>query len=300
MGGHLHPGGLSVNVDSVRGGKAKRIMTSEAVYWDWKKPGVRGGPPTSWDLSMTVNGLPQWGVRVKPGDTLRINATYDTRVQSTYENMGIAVLYVAPDILDASGKVVRAAPGLDPFKKGLKVDTSTFCTSGGMRAKPQRLCTGGIVTHGHMQEADNHSGPQGELNGAMASHVDRVGIGGFVYAPGDLGTVETLGIPTVTPNQVVEFWNLDAFLNIYHTVTSCAYPCTGPTGIAFPLSDGRSSKGDMIDFDSSELGYGLNVIGPAKNEISWNLPIDQQFQSGAIYTYFCRIHPFMRGAFAVE
>jgi hypothetical protein len=299
MGGHLHPGGLSVNVDSVRKKSVKRIQTSEAIYWDWENPKVRGNRPTSWDLSMTVNGLPYWGIRIKPGDTLRINATYDSRVQSTYENMGIAVLYIAPDMVDG-GKVVRAAPGLDPHARGVKVDRSTFCTSGGLTAKSPRLCTGGFVTHGHLAEADNHGGPRGTLNGAMSSHTDRVGITGFVYTPGDLGMVETMGIPTVSPAQTLEFWNLDAFANVYHTVTSCAYPCVGPTGIAFPLADGRSSKGRSIDFDSSELGYGVNYIGPAKNEISWNLDIDQGFRSGEIYTYFCRIHPFMRGAFAVE
>ena len=34
------------------------------------------------------------------------------------------------------------------------------------------------------------------------------------------------------------FSNLEG-AGIYHTATSCAYPCLGPTGSAFPLSDGR-------------------------------------------------------------
>ncbi|MCA1726708.1 MAG: hypothetical protein LC722_03340, partial [Actinobacteria bacterium] len=216
LGGHLHPGGLSDDIDLVRGGKAKRILTSDAVYWDWKNPGRPGGPPTSWDMSMTVQGAPRWGVRVKPGDVLRINATYDSVHQATYENMGIAVGFIAPDRL-VNGKAVPIAPGVDPFQKGLKVDDRPGCPSRGLLAKPARLCTRGFVTHGHLAEADNHGGPAGELNGAMSSHADHVAIGGFVYLPGDLGMVDTLGIPTVTPGQVLEFLNLDSAANVYHT-----------------------------------------------------------------------------------
>ena len=61
---------------------------------------------------MPVVGNPFWGVRVKPGDKLRSNVTYDTRVQSTYENMGIAVSLLVPD--DENGK--PQAPGVNPFK----------------------------------------------------------------------------------------------------------------------------------------------------------------------------------------
>jgi hypothetical protein len=56
-----------------------------------------------------------------------------------------------------------------------------------------------------------------------------------------------------------------------------------------------------VDFDSSELGIGPPVIGPAKNELTWDLPVTQQdgYNPGDVVTYFCRIHPGMRGAFEV-
>jgi hypothetical protein len=40
---------------------------------------------------------------------------------------------------------------------------------------------------------------------------------------------------------------------------------------------------------------------PTKNSASWSLEIRREdgFQVGQVYTYFCRIHPFMRGAFKV-
>ena len=121
-----------------------RIYTGQPVYWDWEDPSKPGGPPNSWDHSATVLGNPYWGVHVKPGDILRSNATYDTKIQSTYENMGIVVGLLVPDKADGS----PGAPGVDPFTT-LK-DTSKGCKSGGLKATPQRLCDKGFVTHGHM------------------------------------------------------------------------------------------------------------------------------------------------------
>ena len=70
------------------------------------------------------------------------------------------------------------------------------------------------------------------------------------------------------------------------------------------------SKGLKVDFDSNELGYSPSW-GPAKGQIGYdgtfkpdgilgslNVSAANGFASG-IYTYFCRIHPFMRGAFEV-
>ena len=78
MGGHMHPGGIQNEIDLVRGKKKSRIYTGKAVYWKNQKKG--GGPKDSWDFSMPVVGNPFWGVRVKPGDKLRSNVTYDTKL----------------------------------------------------------------------------------------------------------------------------------------------------------------------------------------------------------------------------
>jgi hypothetical protein len=109
------------------------------------------------------------------------------------------------------------------------------------------------------------------------------------------------GLPTVKLGTNLRFSNMDAFVDVYHTVTSCAFPCTGPTGTSFPLANGRTSKGVSMDFDSSELGYGPPAIGPAKNELEWDLEVSalKGFTPGDVVTYFCRIHPGMRGGFEV-
>jgi plastocyanin len=296
IGGHLHPGGLQNEIDLVRNGRAKRIYTGKAAYWKRRRTEKPGGPPTSWDFSMRVNGAPYWGVHVKPGDALRSNATYDTKIQSTYENMGIAVALFAPN--DENGR--PTAPGVDPFKAA--VDHSTDCESKGLLAKGKpRLCDeGGIVTHGHLAENDNFGGAKGEWTAQTGSPTTEVGIADFIYAPGDLTTIEMTGVPTVKLGETLNFTNFDGAA-IYHTVTSCAFPCLGETGTAFPLSDGQTSTGRRVDFDSSELGVGPPAIGPAKNELRWGMPIsaDEGYKPGEVVTYFCRIHPSMRGAFEV-
>jgi hypothetical protein len=296
MGGHLHPGGLTNDIDVVRNGDARRVYTGEAVYWDRQHPDQPGGPANSWDFSMKVVGLPFWGVRVKPGDVMRSNATYDTTIQSTYEDMGIAVAFLVPD--DANGN--PQAPGVDPFTA--TADTSEDCASGGVQASPPTLCDKGVLTHGHLHENDNYGGPTGTtLAAPKGVATSDVGIADFLYTPGDLSMIAMTGLPTVKLGSQLRFTNMDTALDVYHTVTSCAYPCTGATGTAFPVANGRTSSGRAIDFDSSELGYGPPAIGPAKNTLSWNLDINDinGFVPGDVVTYYCRIHPLMRGAFEV-
>jgi plastocyanin len=295
IGGHLHPGGLRNEIDLVRGRRSRRIYTGRAAYWSRRRQNTVGGPPTSWDFSMRVSGLPYWGVRVRPGDTLRSNATYDTRRQSTYENMGISIALLAPNT--RRGK--PTAPGVDPFRA--RADRSLNCRSRGLRGRPRRLCTNGMaVTHGPLPENDYWGGPRGQWTARRGVPTNGVTIADFIYAPGDLSMIEMTGVPTVSLGDSLGFTNLDGSA-IYHTVTSCKFPCLGPTGTAFPLSNGRTSQGRRVDFDSSELGIGAPAIGPAKQELSWSLPVtaERGYRPGEIVTYFCRIHPGMRGAFEV-
>jgi hypothetical protein len=294
IGGHLHPGGLRNEVDLVRNGKSRRIYTNKAAYWDRRHPGQPGGPPTSWDFSARVTGLPKWGVHVKPGDVLRSNATYDTRIQSTYENMGIVVTMMAPDT--PSGK--PTARGIDPFKA--RRDSSARCRSGGLLAAHPTLCDKGIVTHGHLAEASNYGDPAGKLAARPGLPTNQIAVGGFQYLPGDLSTASLTGVPRVRLGNSLQFTNLEGAA-VWHTITSCAYPCMGSTGIAFPLGDGSTNDGRPVDFDSGQLGIGTPAIGPSKQTLTWKLPVTRQagYRPGEVVTYYCRVHPFMRGAFEV-
>jgi hypothetical protein len=337
IGGHLHPGGIQNEIDLMRPGgedvqvreayKARskratcvqrangacvrtkrklvtryrsvtkhvdstRIYTGRANYWDWSDHSKPGGPPTSWDFSMEVEGLPRWGVQVKPGDVLRSNATYDTKTLASYENMGIAITLLAPNTPD--GK--PTAPGVDPFQA--QRDPSPDCQSG--PAVNGKICEFGVVTHGHYAENGNHGGPKGAWESTPGPQTSQIAIADFQYFPGDLSSKSTTGVPQVKLGTNLDFLNTEG-TGIYHTITTCAFPCLGGTGAAFPLPDGATNTGRPIDFDSSELGIGAPAVGATSQKLDWSLPVDQKngFKPGEVVTYYCRIHPFMRGAFEV-
>jgi hypothetical protein len=324
MGGHLHPGGLTNDIDLVRPSgeqvtrvkkvrscshkichvgrrrvtktvHKKRIYTGVAEYWNRDNQQRGNGPPTSWDFSERVVGLPFWGVQVKPGDVLRSNATYDTTLQSTYENMGIAIGLFVPNKEDGTPQ----APGIDPFQA--KVDKTEGCKSGGLMAKKPKLCQKGYPTHGHYPENGYYGGADGTWSNPQPGvQTNDVAVVNFQYQPGDLSMLSMTGLPTVKLGTDLRFTNLEGGA-IYHTATSCAFPCLGPTGAAFPLGDGTTSQGSSVDFDSSEMGVGVPAIGAAKEALDYQLPVtpERGFKPGDIVTYYCRVHPSMRGAFEV-
>jgi plastocyanin len=155
------------------------------------------------------------------------------------------------------------------------------------------------LTHSHLAENDNHGGnptnaPNPLALPSAAAPDGTVNILQFAYqgVPGAGPSV-----PTVEPGQSLTFHNLDSVpsTNAFHTITACKDPCTASTGVAYPIANGP------VTFDSGELGYNgnQNSIGnaPAANRDTWQTPKDLP---AGTYTYFCRIHPFMRGAFRVE
>jgi hypothetical protein len=206
--------------------------------------------------------------------------------------MGISVTLLAPDTPD--GK--PTAPGVDPFQAPR--DPSPNCESG--PPINGKLCEIGAVTHGHYAENGNHSGPLGTWSAKPGAQTSQVAIANFEYIPGDLSNQPTFGLPQVKLGTDLNFLNTEG-AGIYHTITTCRFPCMGATGSAFPLPDGVTSFGRTLDFDSAELGIGAPAIGPTSQRLNWSLPVDAQsgYRAGEIVTYFCRIHPFMRGAFQV-
>ena len=76
---------------------------------------------------------------------------------------------------------------------------------------------------------------------------------------------------------------------MWHSVTACKAPCTASTGVAYPLADAA------VQFDSGQLGDRRRPRPPGSD--TWSTPTDLD---PGTYTYFCRVHPFMRGAFRVR
>ena len=282
--GHLHPGGLNDQLRDTRNGHTNTLFTSTAHYYE-------PAGEVSWDVSMgaTPAGLnpgdPTWQVQVEPGDKVSVHTTYDTSRADWYEVMGIMPVAVYDGILPGS----QDAQAED-------------CPSSGSPPPgciPQDGADGHpVLTHTHLAENDNHGGdPTGAADPfslpSAPSPGNTVNIQSFAYQAGNAG----LTVPTVQPGQPLTFQNNDAIpaVNAFHTITACKDPCTGKTGVAYPIANGP------VTFDSGELGTNGNqgsVPGaPASGTTTWKTPSDLP---AGTYTYFCRIHPFMRGSFRVE
>jgi len=220
----------------------------------------------SWDVAMYATGR-RWRVGVRKGDVLSVSATYDSGRASWYESMGIMPVAFAPGVKG----------GTDPF-------------SG-------KLDRRGRLTHGQLPENRNHGGERGGLpdpralpDGPAASAP--LAISDFLYGQGDLLRGGAASRPVVVrPGQPLSFDNRDATRDIFHTITACKAPCNRETGIAYPLADAA------VEFDSGELGFGPAGFTAAANRTTWSTP--SNLETGT-YTYFCRVHPFMRGAFRVK
>jgi plastocyanin len=220
--------------------------------------------PVSWDVAMTATH-PGWKVELRKGDLVKVSGTYDVSRASWYESMAIMFLetYAGTDV-----------GGVDPFVR--------------------RPSTPGRLTHGHRAENANHGGGKTGLPDARAMLSGRpvggpLAVAEFLAARGDLNRLGR-AVPTIKRGGRLTFVNKDASTDTFHTITACRAPCNRSTGIAYPLADGP------VDFDSGELGFGPRGLTAAANRDRWSTP--KTLPTGT-YTYFCRVHPFMRGAFRV-
>ncbi len=302
-GGHLHPGGTHVDLKVSRDGpdpgdvdgdepsETMRIFRSEAHYYE-------PAGAVSWDVAMMVANR-DWRIHLEPGDTISISSTYDVSEASWYEGMGIMSVGWTPNADPAA---------VDPFADPAAVR--------------DLIAAGGALTHRRLPEnIDTHAredlglkDPRKLRSGGRvpASGVD---IDSFVFENGGFSAVTgflagLMRPPVIRPGGTFTFTNQDALSTqpeadqVWHTITACKAPCTGGTGVGFPLADGP------VDFDSGQLGYAapLNYnVTTGSNTYTTppltNLPGRRKgkgFRRGTTYTYFCRLHPFMRGSFRVR
>jgi plastocyanin len=292
VAGHLHPGGLHTDMQVARDGpdagsidgddpsEIKPLFRSDARYYE-------PAGAVSWDVSMTAT-RPDWRVSLKAGDTVSINVTYDVRKASWYEAMGIMPLAYSPTY-DAQAK--------DPFDDADAVKAM--------------YDQGGILTHGRLPENIDYKANQNlhlpdprDLK-ASKKKVAKAGvtINGFLYSAGGFSAIQgfptkLMRPPTIQAGQSVTFTNADALFDapetdqVWHSITSCKAPCNRGAGIGYPLARGP------IDFDSGQLGFGSGTSAEVTTGSAvYTTPA---LTKPGTYTYFCRIHPFMRGSIRVK
>jgi plastocyanin len=119
---------------------------------------------------------------------------------------------------------------------------------------------------------------------------DVVHVAAFVYVPGDL--LSAAPLPRVTKGATLTFVNEDVAVNIRHSITSCRAPCSGYYVANYPQPDGVFDSGKLGNLDPIDGGLTGSDTAPI-----WQLPTADL--APGIYTYYCRIHPTMRGGFEV-
>ena len=294
--GHLHPGGLSVDLRVARDGpdagtadgddpaEVRKLFHSGARYYE-------PAGAVSWDVSMEATRK-NWRISLEPGDTVSINTTYKVKRASWYESMGILPLaWTKADDPAAQRPVQRRRRSRGDVRQGRHPHPRTAArehrSQGPQRPEPPRPA----------RPARRRAGPEGG-----------VGIRSFYFLDGGFSVVRgfpasEMRPPVIRDGETVTFTNFDAqpgqpqTEQAWHSITSCRAPCNRGSGIGYPLANGP------IKFDSGQLGYGTGTSAgvTTQSDTFTTPPLKAGKKNEAkTYTYFCRIHPFMRGSVRVK
>jgi plastocyanin len=322
-GGHLHPGGISVLVENMGSKEAPcpndrlgtggtRILKSDAVWRDNVK--------FSEDFQMEVSH-PAWRAPVHKGDRIRITGVYENRNHAWYTAMTHEGIYIdeqqkpigrckpylinqpAPKVTykRVKKKVVTwkrvryRSKGSKRVRVKLVRKIKTKWVRRKIVAKPLEPSEGVPNRPWSTKHKDVYCGVEiggfpcdkPEAQRPPGRETSTVTIANFVYLPGDMSLSGADGAPPrIKAGQPLTFVNADQPAGIRHSVTTCAWPCNGPYVANYPLADGL--------WDSTTLGYDA-IDGGNPNPVA-STPTDLEVGR---YAYFCRIHPWMRGAFEV-
>jgi plastocyanin len=143
---------------------------------------------------------------------------------------------------------------------------------------------------------DEEALPRGETT-------EEIHIADFLYLPGDQSLSGPLGaVPQVEHGHPLTIVNEDVALGVRHTLTTCAWPCNGQYVANYPQPDGMLDTGKLGNLDYIDGGlvqtggeYGVYV---AEDTVPITELETEDLEPG-LYSYYCRIHPWMRGWFEV-
>jgi plastocyanin len=276
-GGHLHPGGIRVTAENYGseerpcpdsgGGYGGTVLLKSDAIW-------RYDVPFSEDFQMEVTH-PAFRAPIHEGDRIRISGTYENKKHAWYAAMTHQGFYI-DESQPPKGRC-------DPYLVGPAAKRDINVTAGVPNRpwghhKHDKIC-------GKRFDAPRCNRPVEPTGEGMRT--DTVTIANFLYYPGDFTLDGQMGAPPKVPKgDPLRFVNADQAANIRHSVTTCRWPCNGPYVGNYPLPDGI--------WDSDTLGYDP-VDGGNPNPVA---TMSKDMKVGK-YSYFCRIHPWMRGAFEV-
>ena len=265
--GHLHPGGLYTDLKVTRGGRTKELFRSEAKYFE-------PAGAVSWDVSMTAT-KPGWQIAVKARRQAQ-------RLGDLRHEQGLLVR-----VDGDHGRLLRRR------HHGRRRRTRSS----------RRIDTRGLLTHGHLPENNHHGGKaRPSLRDARDARQRRL-----PRATSSSRTSSTASATSTCPaSAAARRSSRPASRSPSRTSTrpprsrlSSPRTTRSPRArrpVPRPPGSPTRSPTRKVQFDSGELGFGPAGFTPAANRNTWKTP--KSLKPGT-YTYFCRIHPFMRGSFRV-
>ena len=292
-GSHVHPGGETVLTENMgskdspcrddgRGTGGTLLLKSDII---------NRKVPLSEDYQMEVT-RPSWRAPVHKGDRIRITGYYENKKHAWYTAMTHNGIYID----EAQPPKGRCKPYLVGKDRKKRVRQKVTGSAGRTRIVRRRIDpTEGVANRKWGVAHDTFCGVKFGFDPCEPAFdepqpgppASRVTIANFQYLPGGRGAPgDQARPPTVKQGSSLEFVNLDQQANIRHSVTTCKYPCNGPYVSNYPWADGRWDSG-TLGFDPIDGG----TPNPAASTPP-DLPVGK-------YSYFCRIHPFMRGEFRV-
>ena len=294
--GHLHPGGLHVDLQVARDGPDAGTVDGDdpsevQTAVPLRRPLLRARRRRELGRQ---HGGDAAGLADQPeGRATRSRSTPPTTSSkaSWYESMGILPLAVT----------TRDDPAArDPFDDAAAVQADV---RRGRHPHPRPAARehrpqGAQEPRSSRTRASSEQGPRVPAVGDRRSTASATRPGGYSARPG-LPAAARCARRWSSPGTSVTFTNLDALPTMpqteqaWHTITSCKAPCNRGSGIGYPLAAGRSSStrasSATAPAPAREVTTGSNVYTTP--------PLTKP---GKTYTYFCRIHPFMRGSIRVK
>ena len=278
--GHMHPGGEEVVVSNL--GRPGDPCPDDGDEF----PGVtavrsrnipRGGNFGSEEFQMGVT-QDAWRMYVRKGDRLVVNGIYDST------NFGF------PDAMSYFGFYTDTT---DQPKASQTCKVELLGHPGAPREAVSKTVTNQEWMMHHPLPTCSVDCDEKQATPQPGPATNVVHIAAFQYLPGNQGFEgQPAGPPVVSRGDGLTFVNEDYALGgVRHSITSCRAPCNGPYVANYPLWDG--------DYHSGALGYNWEeTYVNAKSEPTWTL--DTSKLETGWHTYFCQLHPWMRGSFFVK
>ena len=290
--GHLHPNGVQVVVANL--GPANSGCEADldndgfpgvSLYYSRKIHEHPDEPLESEEYQM---GATQFGWRapIHAGDRIAQFGVYKNDLYASYEAMSYVGLYV--DRLQTP----------EPYgEEGCTAENLAAYLVDDSPLDPRETVLNHAWKENHVHPfcgwGDHPACDRPEEPREPGVETDTVHIADFLYVPGDQSLTGPLGAPPrVAQGTPLTFVNEDVGITVRHTVTSCPWPCNGPYTANYPQPDGDYDSGKLGNLDYIDGGITGDDTVPV-----WSLETED-LEPGE-YAYYCRIHPWMRGAFEV-